>query len=200
VRADRLVFLIFLLQARGRITAERLATELGVSARTVYRDLAALSAVGVPVFTEPGPGGGCQLVDGYRFPLRGLRQEEAEADISAESFGRPAGFELARFWEEWSREFAASRSRLPVRLRVSPEALAALPEVFGDEVHSAMGAATASSGGWQELTLSFEHELAAAHRLAGFGAEVEVLSPPAVRELLVAAARGILNRYRAGQV
>ena len=122
------------------------------------------------------------------------------ARASAESFGRPPGFDLARFWEEWSREFAASRPRLPVRLRVSPHALAALPEVFGEEVRSAIGAATASGGdGWRELTLSFEHELAAAHRLAGFGAEVEVLSPPGVAERLVAAAQGILRRYRTGQ-
>jgi predicted DNA-binding transcriptional regulator YafY len=45
------------------------------------------------------------------------------------------------------------------------------------------------------VTLSFEHELAAAHRLAGFGGRVEVLSPPSVRELLLATARGILDRY-----
>jgi predicted DNA-binding transcriptional regulator YafY len=252
VRADRLVSLVLLLQAGGRVTARRLAAELGVSVRTVYRDLAALSAAGVPVFTEPGPGGGCQLVDGYRFGLRGLRPEEAEAllvlleyrahdaaaprtvaplglvnkagtwylvamtgggqvlvfragritraKVSSASFAHPAGFDLARFWQEWSREFAASRPRLPVRLRVSPHALAALPEVFGEEVHSAIGAATAAGDdGWRELTLSFEHELAAAHRLAGFGGQLEVLAPAAVRDRLVAAAQGILSRYTAGR-
>jgi len=44
--------------------------------------------------------------------------------------------------------------------------------------------------------LSFEHDLAAAHRLAGFGSEVEVLSPPPVREQLRATAYGILDRHR----
>jgi predicted DNA-binding transcriptional regulator YafY len=61
------------------MTARSLAGELGVSVRTIYRDLEGLSAAGVPVFAESGPGGGCQLVDGYRFPLRALRPEEAEA-------------------------------------------------------------------------------------------------------------------------
>src|SRR5580704_18885504 len=79
MRADRLLSLALLLQARGSATARALAAELGVSVRTIYRDLEALAAAGVPVITESGPGGGCRLMDGYRFPLRGLRPDEAEA-------------------------------------------------------------------------------------------------------------------------
>jgi len=44
--------------------------------------------------------------------------------------------------------------------------------------------------GWRVLMLSFEHDLAAAHRLAGFGSEVEVLSAPPVRKQLRATAHG----------
>ena len=79
MRADRLLSLVLLLQARGRATARAIAAELEVSIRTVYRDLEALAAAGVPVLTESGPGGGCRLMEGYRFPLRGLRPDEAEA-------------------------------------------------------------------------------------------------------------------------
>jgi predicted DNA-binding transcriptional regulator YafY len=316
------VSLVLLLQARDRVTARELAGALEVSIRTVYRDLEALSAAGVPVVAESGPGGGCWLLEDYRFPLRALHPDEAEAllilgvpdalrDLGLDGavaaahrqirvtsgFGHPAGrqgtgtalvhldmprwfrshervphlrdlatalrrerqvefwytrpggdpaprvaaplglvnkagtwyliavtrsghvrvfragnitsvkilnvlgtrppdFDLPAFWEQWSRDFQASRPQLPVRIRASAQALAVFPEVFGDAVRDAMNAALPPDRhGWQELILSFEHERAAAHRLAGFGGQVEVLSPPAVREHLLAAARGILEHY-----
>ncbi len=79
---------------------------------------------------------------------------------------------------------------------MSPAALAAFGEVLGDGgADAAVAALAPDERGWRVVTLSFEHELAAAHRLAGFGGQVEVLSPSPVRERLVATAQGILERY-----
>ncbi len=79
MRADRLLSLILLLQNRGKLRAEELAAELDVSARTIYRDIDALSASGVPVYADGGPGGGYSLMEGYRTELTGLSAEETEA-------------------------------------------------------------------------------------------------------------------------
>lgn len=79
MRADRLVATLLLLQARGRVTAAELASELEVSVATARRDLEALSAAGIPVYPQIGRGGGWSLVGGARTDLTGLSANEAQA-------------------------------------------------------------------------------------------------------------------------
>ena len=76
MRADRLLSMLLLLQANRRITAQKLAEKLEVSERTIYRDLEALSAAGIPVYAERGPGGGCTLLGEYRTTLTSLNETD----------------------------------------------------------------------------------------------------------------------------
>ena len=52
MKASRLLSILMLLQARGRLTAAALAQAMEVSERTILRDIAQLAAAGVPLGGE----------------------------------------------------------------------------------------------------------------------------------------------------
>lgn len=95
MRASRLVALLLHLQQRREATASELAGLLEVSVRTIYRDVAALQASGVPLWTEPGPRGGIRLLEGWQTNLDGLTADEAGVLFLAGAPGAAAELGLA---------------------------------------------------------------------------------------------------------
>ena len=79
----RLFELLCLLLERGRMTAPQLAEHFEVSVRTIYRDIDALSAAGVPVYSTPGKGGGVSLLEGYTLHRAAFTEEEQQLLLTA---------------------------------------------------------------------------------------------------------------------
>ncbi|WP_343671193.1 HTH domain-containing protein [Chitinophaga sp.] len=81
-RLSRLIALLTLLQSKRLFTAPEFGEKLGVSVRTIYRDIKTLEQAGVPIITEEGKG--YTLMEGYKLPPVMLTEDEANALITAE--------------------------------------------------------------------------------------------------------------------
>lgn len=83
MQESRLFRILYELLANGKTTAPALARKLEVSVRTIYRDIDALSACGVPIYTIPGKSGGIALLDGYTIPKALLADDERAQILAA---------------------------------------------------------------------------------------------------------------------
>lgn len=326
MRASRLLSILLMLHTRGRVSAQQLADELEISLRTVYRDIDALSAAGIPVYATRGRAGGFQLLEGYRTKLTGLTADEADALFLAglpgaaadlglgttlaatqlkllaalppdlrkraarirdrfhldapgwlreteappflatiadavwgqrrievryeranraivertleplglvlkagtwylvasvpadrrgprtyrvsrvhaaagldERFERPDGFDLERHWSGYQRDYEQRVYREAARVRLSAAGrqllflLGTFPARAG---HAAMSEPDAA--GWASTTVPIESVRHGHHALLQLGAEVEVLDPPELRELIASSARELAARYSGG--
>jgi hypothetical protein len=87
MRVSRLLTLVGLLKARGSMTADELAGELGVSRRTVYRDVEVLAKAGVRLESAHGPAGGCRIPRRDRPEMLGLGPDATESAALTRAFG-----------------------------------------------------------------------------------------------------------------
>lgn len=324
MRASRIVQLLLLLQTRGQLTAAELAGELEVSVRTVYRDVEALHAAGVPLYGEAGHQGGYRLVEGYRTRLTGLTENEAEslfltglpgpahelglgAEVAAawlkltaslppelrdratriqqrfhldapswyaepdatpalaaaaeavwrerrihieyhrwraptevtrtvdplglvlkagrwylvaankristyrvsqirtltvldEDFARPAGFDLAAYWETYLADFDARRHVDKATVRISPELRERLTDTVEPSFHRAVeeSASPPDAQGWVTAEVPIEKPDHAHRLFLGFGADIEVLAPPSLRTRIKESVTALTRTYSPG--
>jgi predicted DNA-binding transcriptional regulator YafY len=172
VRAGRLVELLGLLQARGRMTAAQLAAELEVSQRTIHRDIEALSAAGFPVYTIRGSLGGFDLLAGSSIDL-------------------PAGSsELRQGWP------SGTSQRARVRLSPAGRRLAALSgRPAGLRVRRNGRPPPAGRAGWVEAWMPVSSAATAVTEILALSSEAEVIEPAELRDLVRATALQIADLH-----
>ncbi len=83
MKNSRLFEILYLLVEKRALTAGELAKRLEVSERTIYRDIDALSAAGIPVFTQKGQGGGIRLMDQFILDRTLLSQADQDEILFA---------------------------------------------------------------------------------------------------------------------
>jgi predicted DNA-binding transcriptional regulator YafY len=172
MRASRLVRLLGLLQARGRLTAKQLAGELEVSERTVLRDIEGLSLAGIPVYAVRGSRGGFELLDGYRTEL-----SVAEHRLRDSS---PAG---------------AGAQRARVRLSPRGRRLAALLGRPADIRIRRNIAPAPGREDWIAASVRFDSTDSAVLDILALGPEAEVIYPAQLRRLVGQAAQRIAQLH-----
>jgi predicted DNA-binding transcriptional regulator YafY len=124
MKADRLMSVLLLLQARGQVTERELAEQLEVSQRTIHRDLEALSAARIPVSAVRGAQGGWQLEKGWRTQVPSLDEGELRALLMAQprTLGNP-------------RMAAAAQSAMNKLMAAMPESMKAQAAHMQQRLH-----------------------------------------------------------------
>ncbi len=123
MRADRLLSILLLLQAHGRMSAGSLARRLEVSRRTIYRDLEALGAAGVPVVIDQGPNGGASLLPGWRTDVTGLTESELSALLAFAASAPAADLGLDEDLGRAARKLAVAAGSVPAGNRFQDRVL-----------------------------------------------------------------------------
>jgi biotin operon repressor len=184
MRASRLVSLLGLLQARGRMSTRQLAAELEVCERTVLRDLEALSSAGIPVYATRGRHGGFELMDGFTSDL-----------VSGRRGGAPPGTRAST--RTGTPPAGGGVQRALIRLSPRGRRLTAL---LGQPAGLHMRRHTTpvpGQGDWAEAWLRIDSPDTAVLDLLALGAEVEVVRPPELRAQMAEVARQIAARHAA---
>ncbi|MEU9129911.1 YafY family protein [Kitasatospora sp. NPDC048540] len=139
------------------------------------------------------------LVAGQPESVRTYRVSQIlRAEVLADHFDRPDGFDLATHWKSSLDDFDARRRQGEALVRLSPGILKELPELVEPSVARAAleSAGPPDPDGRIHVVIPIESHDHAARTLLRLGAEAEVLQPPELRALIARTAAAMADTYR----
>lgn len=134
--------------------------------------------------------------DGSRSPRTYRVSRVHDAVALDETFERPDGFDLQVHWADYQRDYTERLFPETATIRVSPagrELIFLLGPVVARAARAAMGEPDVD--GWARTIMPIESKRHALHALLQLGADVEVLAPAELRELVATSARELAARY-----
>nr|WP_240463788.1 WYL domain-containing protein [Paenibacillus apiarius] len=114
------------------------------------------------------------------------------AELLEEAFARPAGFDLAAYWEQSTAQFQSSLPRYPARVRLNDRLL---PRFTRERYVKVLHTVPADDG-WSEADVEFDTLDSAAEMILGFGSFMEAIAPAELRSRVISEAKAILARYK----
>jgi predicted DNA-binding transcriptional regulator YafY len=153
-RTERLFALVLLLQNRPNLSSRILAEHFGVSRRTVFRDLRALTESGVPLtYAEDG---GYEILEGYQLPPLMLTAREAATLLMGTEFMKLQSDASLR--TDSDQVALKIRSVLPREIREYIDSLRSKTVLDPYWIHAAQEEALADEGRWYRLSEAVARE------------------------------------------
>lgn len=119
-------------------------------------------------------------------------------EVTAQSFRRPRAFDLARYWREAAARFEAGLRPLAAQVLASPRALGWLAQTRSAfQPLPGLPAGVAAPPGWRHITMPIESIEQGARQMLGYGDELLVVAPPALREEVRRLAAAVAARHAA---
>lgn len=167
---------------------QRTLAPLGLTLKSGVWYLVAQAKDTEPPLTEAPAGDGLRV---YRV------SRILELTTLQERFERPADFDLAAYWQDWSADFERRLYRGEAVVRLSPRIFSALEKYISPYMAraAAESAGPPDADGWREVTIPTESLEFTVADMLRLGSEVEVLSPPALRARMAEIVAALAARY-----
>ncbi|GGQ13710.1 helix-turn-helix transcriptional regulator [Streptosporangium pseudovulgare] len=119
------------------------------------------------------------------------------AEVLGGRFERPAGFDLAAYWERYAADFRRRMYTAEAVVRVAPGVEGLLRYTVGDDAAdiALAGAGEPDERGWAVVRLPIESVRHARWLLLRLGTDIEVLEPPELRALMAETAAALVTLY-----